>query len=149
MLLFVVVVYCCPSFRKWIVLPSFLISTVPFGRKLAACCCGWNVRLNKRTGNKQRRRPFNDLCTYWFDYYCIVCFILIYYYCYYYSYCYYCICFYILNLYFHFFLIFNFNFILFIINCIYILFYFFSRYPTLTFSFICLNLFSLLAQLVF
>ena len=56
MLLFVVVVDYFPSIRKWILLPSFLISTVTFGRKLAACCCCWNVRLNENTGNKQRRR---------------------------------------------------------------------------------------------
>ena len=54
--MFVVVVDYFPSIRKWILLPSFLISTVTFGRKLAACCCCWNVRLNENTGNKQRRR---------------------------------------------------------------------------------------------
>ena len=56
MLLFVVVVDYFPSIRKWILLPSFLSSTKIFGRKLAACCCCWNVRLNDNTGNKQRRR---------------------------------------------------------------------------------------------
>ena len=95
MLLFVVVVDYFPSIRKWILLPSFLISTKTFGRKLAACCCCWNVRLNDNTGNKQRRRVMYLLIS--LSLYSLFHFNFFWYYSYY-DYYYYYICLYIFYL---------------------------------------------------
>ena len=95
MLLFVVVVDYFPSIRKWILLPSFLISTKTFGRKLAACCCCWNVRLNDNTGNKQRRQVMYLLIS--LSLYSLFHFNFFWYYSYY-DYYYYYICLYIFYL---------------------------------------------------
>ena len=95
MLLFVVVVDYFPSIRKWILLPSFLSSTKIFGRKLAACCCCWNVRLNDNTGNKQRRRVMYLLIS--LSLYSLFHFNFFWYYSYY-DYYYYYICLYIFYL---------------------------------------------------